>query len=229
VASRALDELSQALEEIEALQRANPSPAQGGGLTRPQVTRAIGRAETVLLASHFERFVYSLIGEAAETVVNREIPARRLPEELRLQHSRGVIDRIAMTQWDRRAQGLRSYSLENWQLWSDDASITALDAEALLEWMKTPSCKALRRVFRMWGVHDVFMAITRKPVNRRRLLLSLDELVSKRNNIAHGDLTVEASYSDISRYQAVVKTFCKRSDNRLGYVLSRITDGPRPW
>ena len=49
----------------------------------------------------------------------------------------------------------------------------------------------------MWGIEDIFKAITRTPVHRRRLRMRIEELVEKRNNIAPGDLTVEAQYLDV--------------------------------
>ena len=43
-------------------------------------------------------------------------------------------------------------------------------------------------------------------------MAKIQELVDKRNNIAHGDLTAEATYQDIASYRKVVWTF---SDERI--------------
>lgn len=84
--SKALDGLLSGLDEIDAMQRANPSPEEGGGLTKPSVVRALGRAEVVLLSSHFERYIYALNEEAVALIVENAVQARRLPEEIRLLH-----------------------------------------------------------------------------------------------------------------------------------------------
>ena len=67
--SKALEGLLSGLDEIDAMQRANPTPQEGGGLTKPDVVRALGRAEVVLLSSHFERYLYALNEEAVALIL----------------------------------------------------------------------------------------------------------------------------------------------------------------
>lgn len=229
MASAALVNLLAALDEVSALQRANPSPAQGGGFSRPQVARAIGRAEVVLLCSHFERYLYALNEEAVAHLLSLAINADRLSEELRLIHSRYLVDELARVQWNNRADKLRDFSATESSLWRSSTPVVTLDHERLLAWMKAPTCKSIVRIFRMWGIQDIFRTITRKAVIRQRLWLRLTELVDKRNAIAHGDLTVEARYLDIRQYQSAVRTFCTRSDCRMSSAVASITEGPQPW
>ncbi len=66
--SQSLAALSIAIHEISLLQQVNPSPF-GAQPSRPDITRAIGRASVVLLSSHFERYFYA-INEEAVGVVN---------------------------------------------------------------------------------------------------------------------------------------------------------------
>lgn len=229
MASEALVNLFAALDEVKALQRANPSPAQGGGFSRPQVARAIGRAEVVLLCSHFERYLYALNEESVAHLLSLAIDADRLSEELRLVHSRDLVDQLGRVQWNARSEKLRYFSATESALWRSSTPLATLDHERLLAWMKAPTCKSIVRAFRMWGIDDIFRAITRTPVNRQRLWLRLTELVDKRNAIAHGDLTVEARYLDIRQYQSAVRTFCTRADRRMSLALAAITERPRPW
>jgi|SRR5579863_7732260 len=228
MASSALNELLAGLAEIRALQRANPSPQQGSGLKRPEVVRAIGRSEIVLLSSHFEHFIYALNEQAVTAVCEAAVLSSALPEPLKLQHSRYAIDVIFDTAWDRRGPALEQYSTNEAGLWSPHAAVTALDAARLLTWMKTPSPRNLIRFFRIWGITDIFSEITRKRVTYVALRLRLGELVDKRNNIAHGDFTAEATYSDIVQYVSAVKKFCTRADARLGKQLGIIV-GTAPW
>ena len=227
--SAALLSLYAALAEIDALQRANPSPLRGGGLARPQIVRAIGRAEIVLLVSHLERYLYAVNEEALQHILACNLQASQVPEEIRLLHTRDPIDELTAMQWKNRGDKLRFYSTNEAGLWIDDRPVTSLVADRLLTWMKTPSCKSILRFFNMWGIGDVFAAVTRKPTTRKRLWLQIAVLVDKRNNIAHGDLTTQATYLDIVQYKTAVSTFCSRADRRMARRLAVITDKAPLW
>jgi RiboL-PSP-HEPN len=226
--SKALTGLLVGLAEIEALQRANPSPQQGSGLKRPEIVRAIGRSEIVLLSSHFERYIRALNDEAVDSMCNSVIVSDDLSERLKLEHSRYSIEAISSISWENRAVALADYSMRESWLWSARAPVVSLDARRLLVWMKAPTTKNVIRFFQLWGIPDIFKAVTRKSVHYGRLRLRLDELVEKRNNIAHGDFTVEATYLDIMQYMAAVKKFCISSDKRLARQLAIILLS-RPW
>lgn len=227
--SKALDGLLSGLDEIDAMQRANPSPQEGGGLTKPSVVRALGRAEVVLLSGHFERYLYALNEEAVALVLANAVQARSVPEEVRLLHIKAPIESLAQMNWERRADQLRVFSRAEAEIWDDDAIIRYMDPDRLLAWMKAPNCKAVVRLFRIWGVSDVFTAVTRSKVNRQALWLRIGELVDKRNNIAHGDLTVEARYLDVVQYRAAVRKFCMSADKQMAAALARMLGCPRPW
>jgi hypothetical protein len=173
--------------------------------------------------------LYALNEEASAFIVSRGLQAKALPEDIRLLHTKAAVDGLAQTAWDRRADQLRSYSQAEAGIWLDDEIVVYLDAERLLAWMKAPHCKSVLRIFRLWGVPDIFSAVTRKKVNRQDLWLRIGELVEKRNNIAHGDLTVEARYLDVVQYRAAVKKFCESADRQMSAALARIAGPPRPW
>jgi len=227
--SASLTQLKNGLNEVQALQRANPSPIVGGGFQKPAITRAIGRAEVVLLSGHLERYVYSIYEEIIDSLTSRSTLTRHLPAEIRLLQSRPPIDELAITQWDRREKLLRQHLGSIHDLWDDQKGVNTLTAETLLAWMKSPSPKSLVRAFRAWGIQDVFIAITRSATHRARIRLKIQELVDKRNNIAHGDLTVEATHLDVRSYQRAVREFCERTDRRCSARVAIITEQARPW
>jgi hypothetical protein len=229
MSSQALLELAEALKEIEALQKANPSPTSNSAFRKPHITRAIGRAEVVLLSSHFERYIYGLNQQAVDVVVATQPIASSLTDEIRLRHSRVPVDNLIQMRWDNRASALKQYSIHEASIWIDHQRLTDLDHERLLVWMRAPTCSEINKFFRMWGVTDVFSQIAIKPTIRSHLWLRIEELVDKRNNIAHGDRTVEATYLDVRQYKTAVWTFCSRVDKLMARHLVRLLNTSRPW
>jgi hypothetical protein len=227
MASQALQALLGALGEIADLQRANPTPV-GALPAQPAVTRVIGRASVVLLSSHFERYIYSINEEAADTVNRLQLRGHELPEKVRVRHSKIAIDALALTGWDRRREQLEAFvNTEGW-LWAGNES-GRLNHDHLIVWMKAPTPRELVRYYDLWGVGNIFDEITRTPHTRRELWLRIDELVTKRNNIAHGDPTTEATQADVGSYRRHVSKFCGSADKRLSRQLARTLSIPRPW
>ncbi|MCY4640433.1 MAG: HEPN domain-containing protein [Chloroflexi bacterium] len=218
------------LSEIDALQRANPKPAEGGGLARPTITRAIGRAEVVLLSSHLERYVRAVVEEMASCIDGANVCSTRIPKSLRLLHGKVPVDELASIQWERREIKLREFAETEASMWQDGNRSPRIQTDRLLRWMSTPNATALERVFRYWGIDSIFAAITRKDSHRRRIRLKIDELTEKRNNIAHGDFTVEATHLDIRSYRRAVREFCERADRSAAAIVQRIGQlSTRPW
>jgi hypothetical protein len=227
MASAALRSLLAGIEEVRDLQQANPTPP-GGLPDRPRVVRAINRASVVLLSSHLERYLRSLNEEAVAIINASPITGATLPAELRLQHSQVPIDELAATQWDRRADKLTQLVTTDGWLWGTTPK-EVLEHDRLLRWMKSPSPERAKRMFRIWGIPDIFGVVTREPHTKLRMELKLKELVDKRNDIAHGNAGAEATYQDVATYLSVVKEFCSRADRALARVLKRYNAGGRPW
>ena len=217
--SRALDALVNGIAEVRDLQIANPTPP-GGFPDRPRVIRALNRASVVLLCSHFERYLRNVNEEAATFVNGHKIPARGLPERLRLEQSRRPIDELAKIEWPNRAQRLVHFVKEDGGLWMAEG-VAQLDHERLIRWMKSPSPRSVGRLCTLWGVENIFERITRRPSTKRHMWLKLGELVDKRNAIAHGDADAEATAGDITGYVGVVRDVSHRADG----VLSRTVGG----
>ncbi len=225
--SNAYQSLLFGIEEVRHLQQANPTP-RGGLPQRPNVIRAINRASVVLLCSHLERYLRALNEEAIEATNRSPIPNVGIPIGVKLLHSRTAIDEIAERQWDNRRDVLERFVETDGWLWGT-VQRSDLDHERLLQWMKSLSPGRALRMFAMWGVPDVFSQITRQPHTRSRMWLRLQELVDKRNDIAHGQVSAQATYQDIRGYITEVRLFCERVDRVLSRALAQHLNGLRPW
>lgn len=226
--SDSLAAFASGIVEVRDLERGDPT-SRGDAPTDPQLARVVGRASVVLLSSHFERYIYSVNEEAAAVLNSTPDTPAQLPELFRLLHSRSAIDGLVETGWEHRGSGLRNLIVTDAWLWTDELPGGVVDHRRLLDWMKAPTPQNLVRYYRCWGVADIFASITRTAHTRTDLRLKLEELVRKRNNIAHGDPTTEATRLDMRGYESAALRFCERADRRLAGVLGHILEASSPW
>lgn len=226
--SSALEGLSAGLEEVKLIQSVGPPPSMDV-LRAESIRSSLMRSAIVLLVSHLERFIYALNELALESLGSVGVPAANLQDELRLLHAKPAIDEVAVIQWDRRASKLDELMNQEARLWGGALSAGEYKPERALIWMKSPDAKSIKRYFRMWGVDDIFSAITRTPVTRGRLWLRIDEVVNKRHNIAHGDPTVDATAAQLTEYRLAVWHLGDRTDRLLSRRLARTFGVPAPW
>jgi len=229
MASDALNALNLALSEVALLQKINPTPT-GKGPKQPDVTRAIGRASVVLLSSHLERYIRNVNEEAVGLVNAASIYGVQLPKPMRLLHSKTSVESLAETTWDKdpRALKLSHFAETEAWLWIPGGS-GILDHGRLLTWMSAPKPSYILRYYAYWGIDDIFSKITRSSHKRGHYWLKIGELVDKRNNIAHGDISTEATQADVKMYANVVETFCERSDRQMKRCLGKLLCTSIPW
>jgi hypothetical protein len=216
-----------AVAEVEELRAAYPT-GQDILAANNALARALGRSATVLLCSHFERYLYTVNEEATGFINHCGLHGDSLPNGLRLVHSRHGFDQIVEVGWENRTAHLHDLMQSDAWLWLVQAN-GMLGHEKLLSWMKSPKPQSIVRYFRYWGVDDIFSAITRKPQTRGALWFRVQELVDKRNNIAHGDFGEQATRDDVHRYITTVRTFCTRVDQAFSKLLAKMAKTPRPW
>src|SRR5262245_25212618 len=105
--SAAFQALTVAVEEVKNLLGAQLST--GPIPQRLARARVVGRASVVLLASHFERYLYAVNEEAVTFLNDQKVQCDAIPEQIRLLHSVEPIDRFLETQWLNRASQLGTF------------------------------------------------------------------------------------------------------------------------
>lgn len=229
MASDALAHLRLAVEEIARLQEADPT-LPGAVPKRPDITRAVNRATILLASSHLERYLYNVNEEAIGYINSMSLMSEHLPQPFRLLHSHRAVLDLAETQWDggSRASKLSEFARSEAWLWLDSGQ-GLLDHKRFLAWMTTPRPDQIVRYYRYWQINDIFSATTRRPDTRSYYWLKIGEVVEKRNNIAHGDITTDATRADVRQYTAAVEEFSRWADSVLSRQIGRILSIAKPW
>ena len=223
--SEAYRELIEALEEVDDLESVGRRSQRR--LTTGQA-RAVGRSGVVLLSSHWERFLRAMHAEAVDFLNGHAVDLSKLPLTVWTTDLNYRINSLADMQPSNRSEQLCAFFEEySWRWGFGPRGV--IDAEVSLQWMKAPDPKRVTRLFKMWGVPQIFKRITRAENTRKDLYLNIQTLVEKRNNIAHGDASVEASRSDVRRYARAVKLFAERSDRVLRRRIESAYPGFAPW
>jgi len=232
MSSRALCEMKAGLAEVDLLRRHVPHTSAHTSSSRDgtnSVRIANRRACTVLLCSHFERFIYGLNDEAVDFLNSVGLSSEEVPEKLRLLQAKAPIDDLALQSWDRRGDKLRQFACRHSQMWLEGAPVTQLDSASNLVWMKSPKVGSVCRYFRMFGIDDIFREVTRSESVYRDLKRSIQSLVDSRNGIAHGDSTVQPNAPQVTEFRNAVDNFGCRADRVFSRQLKRLSRSAAPW
>jgi hypothetical protein len=192
--------------------------------------RAHGRASVVLLSSHWERYFRAVNEEAVAWLNSVGCSAAQLPLNLRLQHTRKEVDELGTMDWTRRENRLLDFASQEATLWTSSGTTGNLQHHRLLTWMKSPKPSEVIKFYELYDLNKIFHTVTRKPSTRGALFLNINELVEKRNFIAHGDATTQAPPTDITRYLGSVSSFAIAADKKLSSKLRSLAGTlANPW
>jgi hypothetical protein len=229
--SAALQELQNGIAEFRAL-RSHPP------MRRPQYSAsahstalvAHRRACTVLLSGFYENYFYGVDEIAVSYLNGCGIDCDAVPVKMRLVQARKHVDDMSRRSWEKRQADLELFAQQVGPMWMAGETMSTLRAGPNLESMKAPTTQEVRRLYRLYGVEDVFSAVTRTSTARGKIIRSLDTLVENRNGIAHGDQTVQPTRTELTQYVDAVEKFCTRADVYFRTHLQRMSKtAPAPW
>ncbi|MCA1840150.1 MAG: hypothetical protein LC723_07455 [Actinobacteria bacterium] len=228
MSSRALYQALNSFKEAESLLDLDPTPP-GEMPEDVRRTRAIRRGAVVLLSGHFEAYVRNSQSEMIQAINDEQlVDGAVLAKELRLRQLNVALKPLTETAWLNREQSVRELILREGSHWDQRLAPVVLDADRILEWTRTPTAKNLIRLFRMWGIQDVFGSMTRAKHTRDQLFVDIDQLVKRRNQIAHGDTNVDPTREDVRRYIVSARTFATRADRQLARSCRNLLSN-LPW
>jgi len=229
VPSTALTDFQRRLLEVNSLLAADPTRT-GKIPLNPELTGAINRASVVLICSHIQGYVEDLIAELADAIAAGAPVIQPIPVGLIDVHITSLLADIVASTGQRREGAIRRLVDEVAPRWSAGTAITPglLDTQMIISDFGNPWPTQIRRVFRRFGITDIFRTIA--PQRHHVLTQVLDEIVGKRNEIAHGRLSVSSTRADVQRYKRTAATVCERIDRHTArHVKAICRTQSLPW
>lgn len=230
MASQAFSDLSERLKDIDQVMAAHSAKA-GGKAGRKYEVEALNRAGVVLLTAHLEGFVEDLADEAIALLHKNSVRMIDLPERLRAaQLESSIMQPIQQNDFRKANERVRLIAPVMAKLWNPGAVAdkSSVVAGVVTRQMGNPGTKEIDNLFWYFDIDNIMTDISWKKAGANQVGKNINELVGKRNAIAHGTTKVKILKSDVERYIKYVKGVAKAIDEKMAVKLTEILKRP-PW
>ncbi|WP_382304059.1 MAE_28990/MAE_18760 family HEPN-like nuclease [Herbiconiux sp. UC225_62] len=225
----ALDTFADGMTEVELLRELAVAAEQR---ETTEETNALCRAAVVLLVSHFESFLKTIAEEYVDAVGTGEVESSRLPRGLREAHTLPGLESIVTS----RDENQRSVLLKRLggiaTLWNDGAKPPrgALSAATFARIVTSAKADIINELFVRMGNStsvcdgDIEMSDSNGDIVTASIELSLRDVVTCRNDIAHGKAERKPTPDDIERYLNFLRTFAERLQRKALNLTAQVTE-----
>ncbi|MBB4019797.1 hypothetical protein GGR16_004852 [Chelatococcus caeni] len=191
--------LNSRLSEISCLVGICRSRRARGARNFPKEEPALLRGALVLLSSHMEGYFEDLVEDIVDAIDPGIENPRSMPEEIRIRQVLGEPTRWSTQDHGRRWQLVRAAAES--PLFDDSAIHVSgqLDPGLHTDKFGNPGTSEIRELFKTVGVAncwDEFHAVEPRITYKNEI----DAIVSRRNQIAHGDMNAIVTDLDIEGY-----------------------------
>jgi RiboL-PSP-HEPN len=230
--SRAYARLPERFGEVRTLLGLCSSPE-----TKPEEHRAAARTDAallrgalVLLCSHVEGFFEDLVEDALRAFDLLAPTVSAIPLVIR---KRQVTHHLRLTDppnLDRDWLGLLA-CVAHPLLQDNDPSAPGtrnIDSDLHIKGFANPGTNDVEWLMASIGITGCWTLVARSLGNRRGAD-TINAVVNRRNQIAHGDLESSVARIDVENYVSVLEAVCGEFDHLVGHHLTSCTGSPDPW
>lgn len=229
--SQAYVEFRKNQHEVVELLRASPNDvSQLASPVKRQLANALHRGSVVLLSSHLERYIESLVVESIDAINLARLPATRLPECLLMKSiERKLYTAHMATKRAKKASLLKELAGDYTWFW-DGVTPCKLSSAALVDDFNNPLPARIDRMFLVFDINDVVgkaVGLSKDP-GRAIIEAKVRELVEKRNSVAHTGMTFDVTRQDVIIYFRCTYRLVQGIDIVVGKSIQSLT-GTWPW
>jgi hypothetical protein len=192
---------------------------QGGGLNINPLairrSRALYRGAVVLLSSHIEGFVEDLCILIVERIHGQGTPKAVFGGTFLYHFSKDIVARIKETNDPAgiatKIQILMSRDADIWD--NSVAFQQAPSSQRFIDGFSTPKVENIRKMFARFGYASYLTDLRgHLAADGNACTNMVDKVVRERNNIAHGDVSITGTPSDVADMIMYVRLFCRGTD-----------------
>jgi hypothetical protein len=204
------------LNEVHLLRRLASAREKTDPITLRNEINVFCRAAIVLLCAHLEAYIKEL-GEVALTGIElKAVPRSEIASQFYYHISKDVLNDLKNTsQPDRIAEKLFLFLSDDLPYWDRNGPFPQpLPVERFNKGFSNPGFDKIRAYFNRFGygqyqgdLGGVLRANYNVTVNM------VDHLVDTRNKIAHGDLSVTKTPSDVEQMINIIRSYCGATDS----------------
>lgn len=178
-------------------------------------TNALVRAATVLLSSHIQGFVEDLSDVIVDHLIKDNIDAIVIPETLRFHATRSAIKEIRDSlDPTSTITKLRNYQIDYGEILRISGKVSEKLAD--LEYkdgFRNPTIFEITKYFSRFGLNDFSGQMGKRLKNEWPIVENaVNQIVDRRNKIAHGDILATLTVSELSDYIKFARKFASATD-----------------
>ncbi len=212
------------LTEVETLlSRAQDASRQRATPNNISFVNALCRSGVVLLSSHIEGYIKDVGEIAIERIALRQLPKSKLAGSFRYHLSHDLISEIKDTK-DPSQIAVKVDTLfeRDGHIWGTDPKFSgSLPASLFLANFATPTHEHIKKFFNRFEYERYTGDLAgRLTVNYQPCLNMVDQVVNQRNAIAHGDMVMTGTPTDLDQMIVLVKQYCRETDHVVGNWFS---------
>lgn len=173
------------------------------------------RGAVVLLCARLEAFIEELGEILLEALVRKAVDRSRMPPQLFFYIFRNAIEELQETRDPSGvATKLLDFIAREGPMWARSGPFPAvIDAARFNSNFATPNMDKIRSYFGRFGFVDYRRDLSRiLGADITTTLNMVDHLVATRNQIAHGDISVQKTPSDIQSMVEIIRKFARATD-----------------
>lgn len=212
-------EVDRLIEVAESLDDDSPASVEFGN--------ALLRSATVLLVSHFEAFLKSTAEEFVDQLGTGSLPAQKIPYGIRYEQTVVVLKAVLNSSSEAEARSHLKKLGAVAALWTEQSKPPrgTLDAQLIARVVTSAKPPVIDKLFELMGstipvcAGDIDVTAPEGDIASVNIALALTDIVTARDQIAHGAADRKPTSADVRRYRRILSALAQRLDRKARELI----------